>query len=61
MADYTGRHPSDADERDPGFCRCGLGLDAWVHTDTKRYTETPLTREVWNDLRGGPDGSPDHE
>lgn len=39
---YAGRHASDVDPRDPGFCRCGLGLDAWVHTDTTHYRETPL-------------------
>jgi len=39
---YSGRHPGDADPRDPGFCRCGLGLDAWVHTDTTHYREVPL-------------------
>ncbi|MFI6302151.1 hypothetical protein ACIBCH_09790 [Amycolatopsis thailandensis] len=26
---YTGRHPKDPDPTDPGFCRCGLGLEAW--------------------------------
>jgi len=39
---YSGRHHSDPDPRDPGFCRCGLGLDAWVHTDSTHYYEIPL-------------------
>lgn len=50
---YGGRHPGNPDEQDPGFCCCGLGLDAWVHTDTRRYAEQPLTTEVWEALRGG--------
>jgi hypothetical protein len=40
---YVGRHVGDPDPGDEGFCLCGLGLDAWVHTDTARYTETPLS------------------
>lgn len=49
-AAYAGRHPGDPDARDPGFCRCGLGLDAWVHTDTKRYREVPLgAARRWGD------------
>jgi hypothetical protein len=40
---YTGRHLKDPDPSDPGFCRCGLGLEAWVHTDTSRYHEVPLS------------------
>jgi hypothetical protein len=51
---YVGPHPGDPDERDPGFCCCGLGLDAYVHTDSTRYVATPLTADVWQDLRGGP-------
>jgi hypothetical protein len=39
----NGRHPKDPDLTDPGFCRCGLGLEAWVHTDTARYREVPLS------------------
>ena len=50
-APYAGRHPKDPDPSDPGFCKCGLGLEAWVHTDTTRYREVPLTKEVWDDLR----------
>lgn len=49
MTDHHGRYPlprheSDPDPADPGFCRCGLGLDAWVHTDTTKYVEVPLGR-----------------
>ena len=47
---YVGRHVADPDERDPGFCCCGLGLDAWVHTDNQHYTETPLA-QAWPELR----------
>jgi hypothetical protein len=47
---FAGRHASEPDSRDEGFCRCGLGLDAWVHTDTKRYTEQPLTEGLWEAL-----------
>ncbi len=39
---YSSRHPGDPDPRDLGFCRCGLGLDAWVHTDSRHYVEIPL-------------------
>lgn len=46
------RHLGEPDPGDPGFCLCGLGLDAWVHTDTRRYVEQPLTPEVWGSLRG---------
>lgn len=44
MTDYAHRHKSDPDPADPGFCRCGLGLDAWFHTDTTKYVEVPLGR-----------------
>jgi hypothetical protein len=40
---YSGRHLGNPDPDDEGFCRCGLGLDAWVHTDNTHYTETPLS------------------
>lgn len=40
---YVGRHAGDPDPDDEGFCLCGLGLDAWVHTDTTHYMETPLS------------------
>jgi hypothetical protein len=40
---YVGRHAGDPDPDDEGFCLCGLGLDAWVHTDTTRYVEMPLS------------------
>ncbi len=39
---YVGRHPKDPNPNDPGFCFCGLGLEAWVHTDTTHYVEVPL-------------------
>ena len=41
---YVGRHPKDSNPNDPGFCYCGLGLEAWVHTDTTHYVEVPLGR-----------------
>jgi len=49
----AGRHESEPNPWDEGFCRCGLGLDAWVHTDTTRYVEQPLTESLWGTLRGG--------
>lgn len=39
---YAKRHASDPNPGDAGFCRCGLGVDAWVHTDTKHYVEVPF-------------------
>ncbi|WP_116201291.1 hypothetical protein [Amycolatopsis circi] len=53
MADtYAKRHQHDADDRDPGFCKCGLAAGAWRHTDTSAYVERRLTAEVWKELRG---------
>lgn len=51
---FNSAHESEPDENDPGFCACGLGLDAYLHTDTQAYTSTPLTGTAWNMLRGNP-------
>lgn len=50
---FARRHVAEVSTSDPSFCRCGLGLEAYVHTDTSRYVEVPLTRRVWDELRGG--------
>jgi len=39
---YVGPHAKDPNPDDEGFCFCGLGLDAWVHTDSEHYVSTPL-------------------
>lgn len=50
---WAGPHPGEPSESDPGFCRCGLGLDAYVHTTSRHYHAVPLTERVWDELRGG--------
>lgn len=39
---YAGPHPASPSQIDPGFCMCGLGVDAYIHTDSTRYVSTPL-------------------
>lgn len=51
-AEYASRHLSKPDPYDPGFCRCGLGLDAWIHTDTTHYKVTPLGRAARTEGEG---------
>ena len=40
---YVEPHAGDPDPNDPGFCRCGFGLQAWNHTDSTHYVATPLS------------------